>query len=217
MPDGRYSKSRLAKREQAHKGAGRGIAAPAGLDFPCQTFIGLRQCDRPLLSAADPRKSEDAAMMTLTAKDVLPEDGASGTLVGRVWLPQVGGPAVAAVRNDGLFDVGRVSHRERALRAGRSGAGAAPRSGASGSAIRQHPGQYAAQPTRPAEAVAARAGGPPGAEAAGVTFAVSMLERVIEERARGNPASAEAFEKRWCGWWATICPSSSPAPRRRCG
>ena len=44
------------------------------------------------------------AMMTLTAKDVLPEDGASGTLVGRVFLPQVGGPAVAAVRNDGLFD-----------------------------------------------------------------------------------------------------------------
>ena len=44
-------------------------------------------------------------MITLTEKDVLPEDGASGTLVGRVWLPQVGGPAVVAVRNDGLFDV----------------------------------------------------------------------------------------------------------------
>ena len=44
-------------------------------------------------------------MLTLTEKDILPEDGASGTLVGRVWLPHVGGPAVAAVRNDGLFDV----------------------------------------------------------------------------------------------------------------
>jgi fumarylacetoacetate (FAA) hydrolase family protein len=31
--------------------------------------------------------------------------------------------------------------------------------------------------------------------AAGVTFAISMLERVIEERARGNPASAEAIRK----------------------
>ena len=30
-------------------------------------------------------------------------------------------------------------------------------------------------------------------KAAGVTFAVSMLERVIEERARGNPDSAEAI------------------------
>jgi fumarylacetoacetate (FAA) hydrolase family protein len=30
-------------------------------------------------------------------------------------------------------------------------------------------------------------------KAAGVTFAVSMLERVIEERARGNPDSATAM------------------------
>jgi fumarylacetoacetate (FAA) hydrolase family protein len=32
-------------------------------------------------------------------------------------------------------------------------------------------------------------------KAAGVTFAISMLERVIEERARGNPSSAEAIRK----------------------
>src|SRR5258708_25980438 len=32
-------------------------------------------------------------------------------------------------------------------------------------------------------------------KAAGVTFAISMLERVIEERARGNPASAEAIRR----------------------
>ena len=44
-------------------------------------------------------------MITLTAKDVLPQDGAGGTLVGRVWRPDVAGPAVVAVRNDGVFDV----------------------------------------------------------------------------------------------------------------
>ena len=33
-------------------------------------------------------------MIILTAKDVLPDDGTSGTLVGRIWLPQAGGPAV---------------------------------------------------------------------------------------------------------------------------
>ena len=44
-------------------------------------------------------------MITLTAKDVLPDDGTSGTLVGRVWLPDVAGPAVVAVRSDGVFDV----------------------------------------------------------------------------------------------------------------
>ena len=37
-------------------------------------------------------------MITLTSKDVLPEDGASGTLVGRVWVPDLAGPAVVAVR-----------------------------------------------------------------------------------------------------------------------
>src|SRR5438552_40494 len=33
-------------------------------------------------------------MITLTAKDVLPHDGTSGTLVGRVWMPDIAGPAV---------------------------------------------------------------------------------------------------------------------------
>src|SRR5438477_241997 len=32
-------------------------------------------------------------------------------------------------------------------------------------------------------------------KAAGVTFVASMLERVIEEQARGNPAQAEAVRK----------------------
>jgi hypothetical protein len=44
-------------------------------------------------------------MTTLTVKDLLPEDGTRGTLVGRVWLPQANGPAVVAVRGDGVFDV----------------------------------------------------------------------------------------------------------------
>src|SRR5215468_5998397 len=47
----------------------------------------------------------NTAMITLTAKDVLPDDGTSGTLVGRVWLPQADGPAVVAIRSDGVFDV----------------------------------------------------------------------------------------------------------------
>ncbi|HEY0909094.1 MAG TPA: fumarylacetoacetate hydrolase, partial [Bradyrhizobium sp.] len=44
-------------------------------------------------------------MITLTTKELLPEDGTKGTLVGRVWRPQVAGPAVVAVRDDGVFDV----------------------------------------------------------------------------------------------------------------
>src|SRR5882762_10476273 len=48
---------------------------------------------------------ERQKMITLTAKDVLPEDGVNGTLVGRVWVPDLAGPAVVAVRHDGVFDV----------------------------------------------------------------------------------------------------------------
>ena len=44
-------------------------------------------------------------MKSLNAASVLPEDGTAGTLVGRVWLPSASGPAVVAVRGDGVFDV----------------------------------------------------------------------------------------------------------------
>src|ERR1700753_4197073 len=54
-------------------------------------------------------------MITLTANDVLPDDGARGTLVGRVWRPDVGGPAVVAVRADGVFDVTASFSTVRAL------------------------------------------------------------------------------------------------------
>jgi fumarylacetoacetate (FAA) hydrolase family protein len=133
-------------------------------------------------------------MTTLTAKDLLPEDGARGTLAGRVWLPQVNGPAVVAVRGDGVFDVTAKFPTISAL----------------------------CEEDNPAKALAATKGErigdldaivantPPDhrdrqkpwllapvdlqtLKAAGVTFAISMLERVIEERAKGNPASAEAI------------------------
>jgi fumarylacetoacetate (FAA) hydrolase family protein len=136
------------------------------------------------------------AMMTLTAKDVLPEDGASGTLVGRVFLPQVGGPAVAAVRNDGLFDVSALfptvsalceqDDPAQALRAIRG-----ERIGDLDSILANTPPDRR-DPLKPwlLAPVDLQV-----LKAAGVTFAVSMLERVIEERARGNPASAESIRK----------------------
>jgi fumarylacetoacetate (FAA) hydrolase family protein len=135
-------------------------------------------------------------MITLTEKNVLPEDGASGTLVGRVWLPQVAGPAVAAVRNDGLFDVSAqfptvsaLCEQEdpaQALRAVRG-----ERIGDLGSILANTPPDRR-DPQKPwlLAPVDLQV-----LKAAGVTFAVSMLERVIEERARGNPASAESIRK----------------------
>ena len=135
-------------------------------------------------------------MITLTAKDVLPEDGTRGTLVGRVWLPQVQGPAVAAIRNDGVFDVSARFPTVSTL----------CDQGDPASALRETKGE------RIGDLDAILANTPPDRrdpqkpwlltpvdlqvlKAAGVTFAISMLERVIEERTRGNPASAEAIRK----------------------
>jgi fumarylacetoacetate (FAA) hydrolase family protein len=133
-------------------------------------------------------------MITLTANDVLPDDGATGSLVGRAWRPDVQGPAVIAVRADGVFDVTAAFSTVSALCEQNDPAGA----------LRAMKGE------RIGELDAILANSPPDKrdvtkpwllapvdlqvlKAAGVTFAISMLERVIEERARGNPASAEAI------------------------
>jgi fumarylacetoacetate (FAA) hydrolase family protein len=138
-------------------------------------------------------KSE-AAVIALTAKDVLPEDGTHATLVGRVWLPQVEGPAVVAVRDGGVFDVSARFPTISALCEEDDPA----------SALRRIKG------VRIGDLESIVANTPPDRrdearpwllapvdlqvlKAAGVTFAISMLERVIEERARGNPASADAI------------------------
>ena len=45
--------------------------------------------------------------MNLDLKSTLPTDATAGTLVGRVWRPELGGPSVVAVRADGVFDISR--------------------------------------------------------------------------------------------------------------
>ena len=45
--------------------------------------------------------------LTLDPTSTLPTDSTSGTLVGRVWRPDVAGPSVVAIRRDGVFDISR--------------------------------------------------------------------------------------------------------------
>ena len=40
--------------------------------------------------------------------DFLPEDAFAGTLVGRGWRPDVSGPSVVAIREEGVFDISAV-------------------------------------------------------------------------------------------------------------
>jgi fumarylacetoacetate (FAA) hydrolase family protein len=135
-------------------------------------------------------------MITLTAKDLLPEDGTKGTLVGRVWLPQAKGPAVAVVRDDGVFDVTARFATVSALC--EQGDPAAALRSVKGERIGDLDGILANTPPDRRDRQKPWLLAPLDLQvlkAAGVTFAISMLERVIEERARGNPASAEAIRK----------------------
>ncbi|MBV9702155.1 MAG: fumarylacetoacetate hydrolase, partial [Methylobacteriaceae bacterium] len=47
------------------------------------------------------------ASITLDSGTTLPQDGFSGALAGRVWRPDLEGPAVVAIRADGVDDVTR--------------------------------------------------------------------------------------------------------------
>ena len=135
-------------------------------------------------------------MITLSARDVLPEDGTRATLVGRVFLPQARGPAVVAVRDDGVFDVSARFATVSALceEADPAAALRATR----GERIGDLENILANTPPDRRDSKKPWLLAPVDLQvlkAAGVTFAISMLERVIEERARGNPASAEAIRK----------------------
>ena len=45
------------------------------------------------------------ATLDLSEETTLPADRYAGALAARVWRPDVDGPSVAAVREDGVFDV----------------------------------------------------------------------------------------------------------------
>ena len=129
----------------------------------------------------------------LTPENTLPVDGVAGTLIGRAWVPgRIAGPSPIVLRADGVFDLSdRFATLSDLLE-----------SDSPLSAVRQTPGTFIAS----VEALLANTG--PDADlsrpyllppldlqvikAAGVTFAASMIERVIEEQAGGDAAKAEA-------------------------
>jgi fumarylacetoacetate (FAA) hydrolase family protein len=128
------------------------------------------------------------------AASALPDDGTAGTLVGRVWRPDVNGPAVVAVRAEGLVDVTATFATVRDLCESPEPSEALRR--AHGEVIASLDGILANTPPDGRDPSKPWLLAPidlQAVKAAGVTFAVSMLERVIEERARGNPDAAAAI------------------------
>lgn len=134
----------------------------------------------------------------LSSADFLPADGFTGTLVGRAWVPgATAGPSVVAFREGGVFDLSATVATMSGL-IERDDPAALVR----GSAGRRIGGldeilDNTARTQRNLQLPCLLA--PCDLQvvkAAGVTFAASLLERVIEERAGGDPAKAQAIRGR---------------------
>ncbi|WP_149588535.1 fumarylacetoacetate hydrolase family protein [Tabrizicola flagellatus] len=131
----------------------------------------------------------------LSAADILPEDP-EALLVGRVWSDAAGGPCPVLCREGELHDLTALSPTlsgllERddlaaALAADHPHIGPLDAFLNLGDGTGRH-GRLLA----PCDLQAIKA--------AGVTFAGSMIERVIEERAKGDPARAEAIRNELAG------------------
>jgi fumarylacetoacetate (FAA) hydrolase family protein len=132
--------------------------------------------------------------MTAQQMQALPQDLADALMVGRVWLPApVDGPAVVAVRGGRVIDITRhaatvadLFERDDMLAIVRDAAGTDLGDAAALMAAAEAPATPGApRLLAPCDLQAIKA--------AGVTFAVSLLERVIEEQAKGDPSRADAL------------------------
>ena len=140
------------------------------------------------------------------------------TLVGRLHDPSQGGPSPVAVRGDRLVDLSTAApttselfEREDRLAVAREHEG-----GRDWSLDEVLDATFARDDTRP------RLLAPIDLQvikAAGVTFATSMLERVIEERSKGDPAGAAEVRERVMGAIggavASVRPGSESAARAK--
>jgi fumarylacetoacetate (FAA) hydrolase family protein len=127
--------------------------------------------------------------MQLSPDNTLPVDGTTGALAARIWREDQQGPSVVALRDGQVVDITRSYPTMRDLCETPDPA----------AALRQATGNVLCTvaellgntvPRNPALPWLLAPCDLQAIKAAGVTFATSMLERVIEEKARGNPAAA---------------------------
>ncbi|MBN9507747.1 MAG: fumarylacetoacetate hydrolase family protein [Alphaproteobacteria bacterium] len=124
----------------------------------------------------------------------LPDDAAAAALAGRVWRPDRAGPAVVAIRDGNVFDISATAPTMRDL--AESAHPAAALRAAAGEPLGPLAPILANTPPDRRDAARPWLLAPcdlQALKACGVTFPLSMLERVIEERARGDAAAADAI------------------------
>jgi fumarylacetoacetate (FAA) hydrolase family protein len=128
-------------------------------------------------------------------KATLPADAQQATLVGRVWI-EGQGPVLVRADHEAVFDLSGLAPTCSALLelpdpAAAVRAHAAPRIGSLRDVLTNSSADARVDETpwllAPCDLQAIKA--------AGVTFVASMIERVIEEQARGDPALAESVRR----------------------
>ncbi|SCX74424.1 fumarylacetoacetate hydrolase family protein [Variovorax sp. EL159] len=134
--------------------------------------------------------------LNLSTSSSLPRDAERATLVGRIWQPGVG-PVLVAVHEGGLHDLSKLAPTMSELLEGDAQPAEAVRRALMTNAPRiaaldavlansDEPARDESKPwlLAPCDLQAIKA--------SGVTFVASLLERVIEEQARGDASKAEA-------------------------
>jgi len=134
--------------------------------------------------------------LNLSTSSSLPRDAERATLVGRIWQPGVG-PVLVAVHEGGLHDLSKLAPTMSELLEGDAQPAEAVRRAlmtnapriAALDAVLANSDETARDESKPwllapcdLQAI----------KASGVTFVASLLERVIEEQARGDASKAEA-------------------------
>ncbi len=132
--------------------------------------------------------------MTLDIATCLPVDWTKASLVGRVWLPAVEGPSVVKVTEAGVFDITKAAptvsdlcNDADPLKRFRAATGPSLGSVAEILANSEAGSIDAKKPSflAPIDLQAVKA--------SGVTFVSSMLERLVEEQAKGDPTKGDAI------------------------
>jgi len=133
----------------------------------------------------------------LSLASALPVDAADALLVGRVWVEGTG-PVLVLATPEGVFDLSTVAATSSQLlelpgaaKAVRAAAPSLPRLAGTAEVL----ANSAADARKPGLPWLLAPCDLQALKAAGVTFVASMLERVIEEQARGDASKAEAVRK----------------------
>ena len=137
----------------------------------------------------------------LKADAVLPSDAERATLVGRIWDPAVAGPTPVLIHRGRAVDISRIVPTTSALLEMErlvpvlQAASGLPEIAAVEELI-ANSDERRRDPMRPWLLAPCDL---QSVKAAGVTFVASMLERVIEEQARGDASRAEEIRRRITG------------------